>query len=103
MSQDVNSLDSNDYSKWKSRRSFLSYSMLAALAAALEPVAELVVDRGWSKIANAEGPDPFSLVRDTMNGLVAFVVPGSDDYSVHQGVSTPEPGGIDGDRRSAGG
>jgi hypothetical protein len=26
---------------------------------------------------------------------VAFVVPGRDEYSVHQKVSTPEPGGID--------
>ena len=35
------------------------------------------------------------LVRDTFNGLVAFVVPGPDAYSVAQGVSTEEPGGID--------
>ena len=34
-------------------------------------------------------------VVDTWNGLVAFIVPGPDSYSVAQGVSTPEPGGID--------
>jgi hypothetical protein len=33
--------------------------------------------------------------RDTISGLVAFVVPGPDAYSRAQGVTTPEPGGID--------
>lgn len=37
----------------------------------------------------------FDLVTDTFNGLVAFVVPGPDAYSVAQGESTQEPGGID--------
>jgi hypothetical protein len=35
------------------------------------------------------------VVHDTFNGLLAFVVPGSDEYSVAQGVSTIEPGGVD--------
>jgi hypothetical protein len=34
------------------------------------------------------------LVRETLDGLVAFVVPGPDAYSVAQGESTAEPGGI---------
>ena len=34
------------------------------------------------------------LTRDTINGLIAFVVPGPDEYSVAQGDSTAEPGGI---------
>jgi hypothetical protein len=34
------------------------------------------------------------LARDTYSGLVAFVVPGPDPYSVAQGVTTPKPGGI---------
>jgi hypothetical protein len=34
-------------------------------------------------------------VTDAFNGLVAFVVPGPDAYSVAQGEATPEPGGID--------
>jgi hypothetical protein len=69
--------------------------MLAVLAAALEPVPRFMVDRGWNKIAHAEGLDPSDLVRDTMSGLVAFIVPGPDAYSVQQGVSTAEPGGIE--------
>jgi hypothetical protein len=35
------------------------------------------------------------LSRDTINGFVAFVVPGPDAYSVAQGVHTSDPGGID--------
>jgi hypothetical protein len=42
--------------------------------------------------AHAQDAD---LTRDTLNGLVAFVVPGPDAYSVAQGQSTAEPGGID--------
>jgi hypothetical protein len=34
------------------------------------------------------------VVRDTLNAFVAFVVPGPDEYSVAQGVATPEPGGL---------
>ena len=30
-----------------------------------------------------------------VNGLLAFVVPGSDPYSVAQGHSTADPGGVD--------
>lgn len=48
--------------------------------------------RGWLDAAQAADPD---LVHDTLNGLVAFVVPGPDAYSAHQGASTTEPGGID--------
>jgi hypothetical protein len=35
-----------------------------------------------------------ALSRDTLNGLVAFVVPGPDAYSMAQGVSDTAPGGI---------
>src|SRR6266567_715824 len=35
------------------------------------------------------------LVWDTLNGLTAFILPGPDAYSVSQGISTHEPGGID--------
>ena len=71
--------------------------MLSACAAALEPLAQVVLDRGWTKVAKADEHDPMILVRDTMSGLVAFVVPGPDSYSVQQGVSTAEPGGMDAD------
>jgi hypothetical protein len=40
------------------------------------------------------GPET-DVVRDTINGLIAFVVPGSDAYSVAQGMSTAEFGGLD--------
>jgi hypothetical protein len=42
--------------------------------------------------ALAQTPD---LTRDTLNGVAAFFVPGRDPYSVHQGESTPEPGGLE--------
>ena len=35
------------------------------------------------------------LARDTMNGLGAFAVPGPDDYSVAQGLTSPTPGAVD--------
>ena len=35
------------------------------------------------------------MVRETLNGLIAFVAPGPDPYSVAQGESTSEPGGCD--------
>jgi hypothetical protein len=38
-----------------------------------------------------------ALATDTINGLVAFVVPGPDAYSVAQGVSDKAPGGMDAD------
>ncbi len=78
-----------------SRRRFLGYSILSACAVALKPLAQFLVDKGWTEMANAQEPDPLILVRDTMKGLVAFVVPGPDPHSVHQGISTPELGGID--------
>src|SRR5258708_3981982 len=36
-----------------------------------------------------------NLVGDTVNGLPAFILPAPDSYSVSQGISTREPGGID--------
>ena len=35
------------------------------------------------------------LVWDTLNGLTAFIIPGPDVYSIAQGISAPEPGGVD--------
>ncbi len=35
------------------------------------------------------------LTRDTLNGVTVFFVPGPDPYSVHQGESTLEPGGLE--------
>lgn len=33
-------------------------------------------------------------VRDTINGVLAFVVPGNDEYSRAQGMATDRPGGV---------
>ena len=72
-----------------SRRRFVQQAIaamggIAAVPALLEEVGVRVF---------ASGPD---LTHDTINGLVAFMIPGPDAYSVAQGVSTPEPGGIAG-------
>jgi hypothetical protein len=58
-----------------------------AATAALTP--ELFQNHGWHVAA---APD---VGLDALNGLVAFVVPGPDAYSVAQGMSTTEPGGVD--------
>ena len=75
-----------------SRRSFLRHAGLTAAAMALLQAPEVLSGRGWIQPAYAAEPD---LVHDTFNGLLAFIVPGSDRYSEHQGVSTAEPGGVD--------
>jgi hypothetical protein len=69
-----------------SRREFLERaSVLLALPSALDA-------RGWLERALAAKPDA---VTQTMNGLVAFVVPGRDSYSRAQGTKTKTPGGIE--------
>jgi hypothetical protein len=74
----------------RSRRAFLGEILsFAAGLAALPPLLERT---GWVEDALAADAD---LVVDTLNGLVAFVVPGTDEYSEAQGATTEEPGGID--------
>ena len=46
----------------------------------------------WLEDAYAAGPN---VVRQTMNGLVAFIVPGRDPYSRAQGTKSRAPGGIE--------
>jgi hypothetical protein len=75
-----------------SRRELLERSGLAAAGAMLAQLPGFLGARGWLEQAFAQDADE---VRDTINGLVAFVVPGPDAYSVAQGQTTPEPGGID--------
>ena len=75
-----------------SRRTFVSRSAMLAGAAILGQVPGFVARQGWLDEARAQTPD---MTNDTLNGFVAFVVPGPDAYSVAQGQSTPEPGGID--------
>jgi hypothetical protein len=76
-----------------SRREFFRKTGLAAAAAALAKSALFLPGCGGQRslvMAVQSGP-----LYDTFHGLEAFVVPGTDDYSVHQGVSTPEPGAVD--------
>jgi len=75
-----------------SRRGFLGNMMLLAAAASLARATDLLTSRGWVQAAEVVTTD---LLHDTFNGLLAFIVPGPDDYSVAQGVSTVEPGGVD--------
>lgn len=74
-----------------SRRAFLAATGSVGLSAALAGLPDALARHGWLDEAIAVEPD---LTRDTLNGLAAFVVPGNDEYSVAQGVSTPEPGAI---------
>jgi hypothetical protein len=75
-----------------SRRSFLEATLLAGAAATLLQARAFLGSRGWLEAAQAATLD---LTHDTFSGLLAFVVPGSDTYSVAQGLSTTEPGGVD--------
>jgi hypothetical protein len=73
-----------------SRRGFVARAL--ASAGALAGLSQALARAGLATEAAAAAPD---LVTQTFNGLAAFVVPGPDDYSLAQGVSTPEPGGVD--------
>lgn len=75
-------------STW-TRRQFL---VRAGVAAALAEVPGLLALSKWSP-AHAQSPD---LVRESLNALVAFVLPGDDPFSVAQGVTAPGPGGVAG-------
>ncbi|TMK45028.1 MAG: twin-arginine translocation signal domain-containing protein [Actinobacteria bacterium] len=75
-----------------SRRQFLARSGavtgLGLLASVLPGVLKA---NGWDNPAYAQSVD---LVEDTFNGLVAFMLPGNDAYSVLQGETADGPGGI---------
>jgi len=73
-----------------SRRALVTRAVVAA--GALVSLPEAISRFGLAGEAAAATTD---LVADTINGLVAFVVPGPDAYSVAQGEATTEPGGID--------
>jgi hypothetical protein len=75
-----------------SRRGFLGNIALVTAALTLARATDLLTSRGWAQAAEVVTTD---LLHDTFNGLLAFIVPGPDDYSVAQGVSTVEPGGVD--------
>src|SRR5882724_165686 len=75
-----------------SRRGFLGNIALITAALTLARATEFLTSRGWVQAAEVVTAD---LLHDTFNGLLAFIVPGPDDYSVAQGVSTVELGGVD--------
>src|SRR6266545_3917696 len=60
------------------------YPSIAKAAGVLDPVIDDIVVSVLKILA-----------RDTIAGLVAFEVPGSDKYSQAQGVTSTRPGGID--------
>lgn len=73
-----------------SRRDFLHKTGLFSAAAAL-------VQAGWvSGLLVPEARAGFgpNSVSDTFNGLAAFMVPGPDPYSTHQGVTDANPGAV---------
>jgi len=75
-----------------SRRGFVGQVFAATLAAALVQARGFVAGRpSYEELLGS----PLDIVHDTFNGLLAFVVPGRDAYSTHQGVTTPEPGGVE--------
>jgi hypothetical protein len=74
-----------------SRRQFLARAGAVGFGAALVQLPAALRGKGWLDEAAAQDPN---LTRDTLNGLVAFVVPGPDPYSVAQGETSPEPGAI---------
>lgn len=89
MSVKFSALGLNESSNTPSRRTFVRSALIAAAAATL---GGSPVFKGVAAFARSSTAD---LIRDTFDGLVAFVVPGPDSYSVAQGMSTPEPGGLD--------
>jgi hypothetical protein len=80
-----------------SRRSFLwrTGSLGAAATVALYPSIAKAAGVLDPLIDDIAAPALKILARDTIAGLVAFEVPGSDKYSQAQGVTSTTPGGID--------
>jgi hypothetical protein len=80
-----------------SRRSFLwrTGSLGAAATVALYPSIAKAAGILDPVIDDIAAPALKLLARDTIAGLVAFEVPGSDRYSQAQGVTSATPGGID--------
>jgi hypothetical protein len=76
-----------------SRRELLERATaFVAGAAVLDRLPHALRLQGWLEDAHAATPN---VVEQTMNGLVAFIVPGRDRYSQAQGTKTKAPGGIE--------
>ncbi len=74
-----------------SRREFLTRAGWAGFGAALVRLPAALRGKGWLDEAAAQDAN---LTRDTLNGLVAFILPGPDPYSVAQGERSDTPGAI---------
>jgi hypothetical protein len=64
---------------------------LVGLAGAMAQLPALLDAKGLLASALAQGED---VVGDTLSGLIAFILPGDDDFSRAQGDATHEPGGL---------
>jgi hypothetical protein len=74
-----------------SRRAFVGRAALLA-AAALAPLPRAAARAGLVATGAQAAPD--ALVLETLDGVVAYVVPGDDRYSTAQGVSRAQAGGV---------
>src|SRR3954454_3900796 len=74
-----------------SRRAFLQRAGLFAGALATVDLVALLDKQGLLATAQAQSAD---LTVDTLSGLIAFIVPGNDEYSVAQDQKANGPGGI---------
>jgi hypothetical protein len=74
-----------------SRRAFLQRAGLFGAAFAGFDLVALLEKKGLLETAQAQSAD---LTVDTLSGLIAFIVPGNDPYSVAQGQKANGPGGI---------
>lgn len=78
-----------------SRRQFLARCGAAGALAALADLPGLSAAAARAQSPAEVGAAMRLLTVDTIAGLVAFVVPGGDRYSLAQGVTSPTPGGVD--------
>ena len=74
-----------------SRRSLFARAGAVGVAAALTQLTPLLSAKGLLETAQAATLDQ---TRDTLSGLLAFILPGDDEYSVAQGISAEGPGAI---------
>ena len=75
-------MGNNEPSTQMTRRGFVGQALLVGAAMAL----------GKSRVSAVA---PADVLHETFNALLAFILPGSDAYSVAQGVSTADQGGVD--------
>lgn len=74
------------------RREFLQRAGMAGALLTLGRIPGVLANTGI--FGDSASPEP-DVVRDTINGLVAFVVPGADAYSQAQGQASLTKGGLD--------